>query len=280
MSDTIRKIRLSKGLTQEQVAKGYLTQGNYSKFEKGDIEVTASTFIGVMNNLDIGIEEFLYINNGYKYNEKEQIFRDFFSFPIIEVERLESFIVTCERYLERTTDPSISFIHKLCYHLIEIACEKDLLINQHQMKELVEHFMKKEQLYINDLYLINSILYLFPIDTLHLTMDYIEKSLKRYGDYQSIQRLEVNLRLNCSLILIKARKGNEALKQLKIIFPTVVKYKMGIQKAILLIRQGICEAQLGIQSKVDIIEKGRAILHALDEFELLDEMMLEVDMYS
>ena len=281
LSNSIKKIRIAKGLSQIAVSKGQLSQGNYSKFENGTIEITAKALIGILKNLDIELEELLYIDNGYRYSEKEQIYREFFRTPVNNLDLLQKFIFKCDQYLKNINneDTLILFIKKISQFLSESIKNNNIYFNKEQSQHLLNEFSKKEHLFVKDLYIINSIFFLFPIETAHLTMNYIETALKKYGDFQSISKVEVNLRMNYSLMLVKENLEKEALQQLKIALPLVKKYKMGIQMGILYIRMGICYNNLKIPVELDYIKKGTAILEVLEETELLVGMTNELNNY-
>lgn len=279
LHETIKRIRKDKGISQQQIALGYLSQSNYSKFENGTIEISAATFIGILSNLNMELEELLYINNNYEYSEREKIYRYFFRTPAKNKEELGDLILKCERFLENYTDQSVTFINKLCVILYKSLEKNEICINKNTAQDLLDEFKKKENLYIKDIYLINSIFFLFPTETAHLTMRYIETALKKYGDYQSINRMEVNLRLNYSLMLIKNCDENEALNQLIRTLPITKKYKLSIQMAILYIRLGICYNNLNIKTDLSFIKKGLSILETLDEVEVLNLMENEIQDY-
>lgn len=280
ISTTIRNIRLSKGLSQIQCSTGHISQANYSKFENGTIEISASALIGILDNLDLELEELLFIDNGYKYSEKEQIYRDFFRTPVNNQEQLKKFISRCDKYLIDSEDSLISFIQKISQFLIDSIQNKDIYFNKKQAElYLMNKFTEKEHLFIKDLYVVNSVFFLFPIETAHLTMKYIEEALKKYRDFQSINRLEINLRMNYSLMLLKENLEELALQQLNKALPLVKTYKLSIQMGILYIRMGICHNNLKTPVEIDYIKKGTNILEVLEEMDILRNMNDEINRY-
>lgn len=274
--ETIKKIRKDKGLSQQEVSSGYLSQSNYSKFEKGDIEIPFTTFIGILNNLNIGLEELLYIDNEYSYSEKEKIYREFFRTPVNNKKILENLILKCETFLDNYSDQLVSFIHKICVILNNSLEQNDIYFNKNTALCLLEVFSKKENLYEKDIYIINSIFFLFPIETARLTMEYIGTALEKYDDFHSINRLAVNLRMNYSLMLLKSGCETDALIQLEKALPLTQKYKLSVQMAILYIRMGICYNNLNIKLNTDFIQKGLNILEVLEEIEVLEIMEKEI----
>ena len=68
---------------------------------------------------------------------------------------------------------------KICLALIKSIDNGDINAAKFIAKELLDEFGKKDHLFIKDIYLINSIFFLFPIDSAHLTISYVEKALEK-----------------------------------------------------------------------------------------------------
>lgn len=275
----IKNIRTNKGLSQKDVAEGYLSQSNYSKYENGIIDIPINTFIGILDNLNISLEEILYIHNGYKYSQKEEIYRDFFRLPINSLETLEQLITRCDTYLETKNDSFISYIQEISMILKEAIKHNDIYQVKSIASNLLNQFQKNNTLYEKDLYLINSIFFLFPIETAHYTMQYIEKVVERYGEFHSISRILVNLRMNYSLMLLKEQQYAKAITILEKTLPLTKEYRMVAQMAVLYIRLGICQINLGMRSETNYINKGLTILDVIEEHDLLKIMNIEVEKY-
>lgn len=280
LSNAIRDIRLLKGMTQKEVSFSYISQGNYSKFENSTADIPSTALIGVLNNLNVELEEVLYIANGYSYSQEESLYREFFRFSITNKKLLEEFISKCENYLKVKDDSTITLLHQISLFLLEAFQNNDIFFKKKQALHFLKMFSNKEHLFIKDLYIINCIFFLFPIDVAHLTMEYINKSIKKYKDFHSINRIEVNFRMNYSLMLIKEHLEDIALQQLDIILPKVKNYKMHYQMAIISIRKGICLKNLGhCEDGNNYIQKGLLILEILEEHDIYLNMEKEIKRY-
>lgn len=275
----IKKIRIDRGLSQKDVAEGHLSQSNYSKYENGKIDIPINTFIGILDNLNINLDEILYIHNGYKYSPKEEIYRDFFRLPINNLDTLEQFISRCTTYLETKKDPFILYIHDISVILKEALMHHDIYYAKKIASNLLKKFNKNNTLYEKDLYLINSIFFLFPLETANYTMEYIEGVVEKYGEFNSMYRIFVNLRMNFSLMLIKENQFTKALTILEKTLPLTKKFRMTAQMAVLYIRIGICKKNLAIETETDYIAKGLNILDVIEEHDLLEIMNVEVKKY-
>lgn len=279
LSNAIREIRLLKGIKQKEVSFGWVSQGNYSKFENNTADIPSKAFISILKNLNIDLEEVFYIANGYCYSEEEELYREFFRFSITNIESLKLFIQKCEVYLENQQNQTITVLYEISLFLLQAFQSNNIFLNKEQVLHILEFFSNKEHLFIKDLYIINCIFFLFPIDVAHLTIGYIEKALKKYGDFQFINRIEVNLRMNYSLLLIKEHLEKQALEQLQKALSLAKSFKMSVLMGIIYVRMGICFNNLNLTQDINFIHKGKLILEVLDETDLLDRVNTEINNY-
>lgn len=68
--ETLRKIRLKKGLTQKEVYENIISKSYAVEFEKGKHQISTYILLEILQNLSIEIDEFLFIANNYNMNEK------------------------------------------------------------------------------------------------------------------------------------------------------------------------------------------------------------------
>ncbi len=62
---TLRKIRQNLQITQVEISSGIMSQSNYSKMEKGEIDVPFAKMVELLNRLGMTVNEFLFIHNDY-----------------------------------------------------------------------------------------------------------------------------------------------------------------------------------------------------------------------
>lgn len=71
--NTIKEIRVGKGLSQSFVVENTISQSNYSRFENGEIEISARAFINILNKMEVSFEEFLLFHQQEKANPRDSI---------------------------------------------------------------------------------------------------------------------------------------------------------------------------------------------------------------
>ena len=177
-------------------------------------------------------------------------------------------------------DTLIKNILNICDACI-ISQETDDFSHAHKVaRKLLNEFSKKNHLFIRDIYLINSIFFVFPIETAHLTMRYIESSIEKYRDFKEINLLIINLRMNYILMLMKEKLEKEALAEIEKVLPLVKKYKISLYLGVIYIRKGICLHNIKIASETDFIQKGSTLLEILEEFQMLELAQKEIEKYK
>lgn len=279
MGSVIKKIRSSKGLTQSYISnKSKMTQSNYSKFEKDSLEIRAASFILILDTMDISLQEFSFISNNYKLSNKEQILMDFFNTPYQSIEDLTKIQKRCFEYLDRNESSIIKDVTLICKALIIISDKNDFNEARLIVKPIWNRLSVNNEFYLYDLYLINSILYIFNIEEVLQMRDYLGRCYKKYKDYPFVNSIFINTYINISLLLIENQKYYEALKDLDFIYEICKKQKLFFKIAIILIRKGICIQKLNGDGK-ESIEKGLLWLESFEEEAALKIMKKEIETY-
>lgn len=73
--EIIRKIRISKSITLQEIAKESLSVSLLSKFERGETDITISKFINILNRLNVTFDEFLIFDEENLMNEQKKFLR-------------------------------------------------------------------------------------------------------------------------------------------------------------------------------------------------------------
>ncbi|MDI6667563.1 helix-turn-helix transcriptional regulator [Leuconostoc falkenbergense] len=70
---TIRQIRLAKGITQPEIYAGVMSRSFYSEFEHNHHHIRVDQFIALLKNLNVDISEFLFIANHYDFDDENEL---------------------------------------------------------------------------------------------------------------------------------------------------------------------------------------------------------------
>ncbi|MBD8032490.1 MULTISPECIES: XRE family transcriptional regulator [Solibacillus] len=278
---TIKKIRVGKGLSQRYVSNNICTQGNFSKFELGENkDIKHSTLSEFLVRIETSYEEFKYINNGYNMSLRDEIINNFYNQTYNNSDNLLQLQQSCISYLnECPEDKLISKINIIIKSLRILANTNDI----HNAKLLAEpiwtELSRRDNLYLSDIFLLNAILYIFPVDTAVEMKNFAFRHIEKYKNFQNINRIKINFLVNLSLLYLKNNDYNMALEQLENSIELCKIEKQFINLSICYIRKGVCLNNMGTRG-LYWINKGMSMLEVLDQFDLLSILKAEIKQYS
>lgn len=248
---TLKKIRESLLLTQIDMSTGIMSQSNYSKVEKGEIDIPFSKMIDLLNRLGMSVDEFIYIHHDYtkipgtqlnllykmSTNDKTQVSKN--------IEKLKKIKKPDQRDHELLAIlEAMLFISE---HKYDMAKEKAYIV----WKRLEKH----DNWYLYDIKLINSILYVFPVDIAESIVSLSIKRLKSYANLKSIKGLSANMQLNYLLLLIENKRFEQALERANTLISYCIAQNLYQQLSLCYIRKGIILTNLTKKSILNGIRK-------------------------
>lgn len=278
---TIKQIRIGKGMTQKEVCMGIISQGNYSKFESGenpDIKVTILQ--ALLLRLNLPMDEFLYIHNGYKYHEKIAIQRTLYESLYNDPDMLEIQLQRAKHYLQHEpNDQDMQIFAQMVKGLIVLAKTGDFEQTRKLVEPIWEKLSKRNELLVSDIYILNNILFVFPLETAMDIMQFLFRQIERYDNYRLIKRMHYTLVLNASLLQIRAQQFSEAIALLDTVLPNLQQKKLYTQLAVGYIRKGICLNNVS-KDGTELIEKGKNILLAMEMHKMWQALEEEIIKYT
>ena len=272
-----KEIRESKGLTQEEVCGNVLSRTSLSKIESGKVTPKYENMEFLLRQINMSFEEFDYICHLYQPSQRTEIMQTYLNMnSIIGSSDLVNFFETCQDYLKTHHDLPIEEIRDMLEIVIHIRQHgTEQLSNQvkQTVKKLWEKIEKQDTWYENDLKILNTILFSFPIEHLHLITEKILQRLEVYKNFQHLHDLRVAILLNLSTIYLYNKDKNMC-KQICYTLLEDAKNKKSYDRlAICYVRIGICT------DDAKLIQKGFSLLELTDETSMLSHLKKEVKTY-
>ncbi len=181
---------------------------------------------------------------------------------------------TCQDYLKVHHDLPIEEIRDMLEVVIYIRQHGtgQLLIQVEQtVKKLWEKIEKQDTWYESDLKILNTILFSFPIEHLHLITEQILQRLEEYKNYRHLYELRMTILLNLSTIYLYNQDKNTCQQICYTLLEDAKKKKRYDILAIAHVRIGICT------SNDHLIQKGFSLLELTDETSMLSHLRKEVE---
>lgn len=272
-----KEIRESKGLTQEEVCGNVLSRTSLSKFESGKATPKYENMEFLLRQINMSFEEFEYICHLYQSSQRTEIMQTYLNTSsIFGTSSLVNLFETCQDYLKIHHDLPIEEIRNMLEIVIHIRQHgTEQLSDQvkQTVKKLWEKVEKQDIWYESDLKILNTILFSFPIEHLHLITGKILQRLEEYKNYQHLYELRMAILLNLSTIYLYNQDRNMCQQICYTLLEDAKNKKSYDRLAICYVRIGIC------RDDYKLIQKGFSLLELTDETSMLSHLQKEVETY-
>ena len=272
-----KEIRESKGLTQEEVCGDVLSRTSLSKIESGKATPKYENMEFLLRQINMSFEEFDYICHLYQPSQRTEIMQTYLNMTsIIGSSSLVHFFEICQDYLKTHYDLPIEEIRDMLEIVIHIRQHGTEQLSD-QVKQTVKKLWKKiekqDTWYESDLKILNTILFSFPIEHLHLITGKILQRLEVYKNYQHLYDLRMAILLNLSTIYLYHQDKNMCQQICYTLLEDAKNEKSYDMLAICYVRIGIC------RNDANLIQKGFSLLELTDEISMLAYLKKEVETY-
>ena len=272
-----KEIRESKGLTQEEVCGGVLSRTSLSKIESGKVTPKYENMDFLLRQMNMSFEEFDYICHLYQPSQRTEIMQTYLNMnSIIGGSGLVNLFQKCQDYLKTHHDLPIEEISDMLEVVIYIRQHGTGELSDHAeqvVKKLWRKIEKQDTWYESDLKILNTILFTFPIEHIHLITGKILQRLEVYKNYQHLYDLRMAILLNLSTIYLYNQDKNMCQQICYTLLEDAKKKKSYDRLAICYVRIGICT------DVSKLIQKGFSLLELTDETSMLSHLQKEVDTY-
>ena len=272
-----KEIRESKGLTQEEVCGNVLSRTSLSKIESGKVTPKYENMEFLLRQINMSFEEFDYICHLYQPSQRTEIMQTYLNMnSIIGGSGLVHFFETCQNYLKTHHDLPIEEIRdmlEVVIHIRQYGTEQLSDQVKQTIQKLWEKIEKQDTWYESDLKILNTILFSFPIEHLHLITGKILQRLEIYKNYQHLYDLRMAILLNLSTIYLYHQDRNMCQQICYTLLEDAKNKKSYDRLAICYVRIGIC------RDDAKLIQKGFSLLELTDETSILAFLKKEVEIY-
>lgn len=270
-----KEIRESKGLSQKAVAGTGISRQSLISFEKGESMPRYETMDYLLRQINMDFAEFEYICNHYQQNSRQKIYTAYLNLlHSAKTEEFQALLEKCQDYLKTNHDIPIQRFSDT----IEIFMEIQTINSFSEISKPVQHITEKiwqelerqDTWYRSDLRMLNTILYFFPIETVHLMTDRILQTLEKYKDFEHIKSGQLALLTNLSTIYLYNDHMSDCSRILDLIIPIAKAEKRYDMLAFAQVRHGICNQNEAL------IQQGLKLLELMEEKENLETAKEEV----
>lgn len=198
IGSTLKNIRKEKGLTQHDVCTDICSRTFLSKIENNESIPNTFVMANILSNLNISFDEFFFLTHEFqkdKFRYKEKICTTFFSLRD-NYEELDDIIFECHTFLNKYSDTFINEILIVSTFLKDIKIKSDCDFDKFDLHLIWERMQKMNILTLNEIKLINCILFYFPKNIAKNIAVFLLNQLKKYNGYSNSSTLIMSIHLN------------------------------------------------------------------------------------
>ncbi|OJF92144.1 helix-turn-helix domain-containing protein [Alkalibacterium sp. 20] len=277
IGETLKNIRLSLGFIQSQVCKNIMSQSNYSKVEKGEIDISFSKMVELLNRLDMSVDEFMYIKNDYKKHAHSQMSK-LKNLKFNDTELIAEYKHRLDRKEKLTTrELEIVAIYDA---LILIGEKNDFKAAKEKIKPIWERLEKYDNWYLYDIQIINNIIYLFPVNTAVSIGQLAVNQLEKYKEMRGVNNLSISIQMNLLLLLIENGQYEAALDEVDRLIPSCISKNLTMHLAVCYVRKGLLMELLSQTGSEEWYDNGYKLLEIMQNDKLKKELQKEVSQYK
>ncbi|MBC1983446.1 helix-turn-helix domain-containing protein [Listeria booriae] len=221
---TIRHIRKMKGMRQKDFSK--ITQAGIANIESSRCNITLDSLLSILNDFEMSIREFVYIQNDYQLSPTESIFFDFTNTKhSIDREQGDLLLKNMTSYLDKNPLDFIAY----CMYVIEdvylrITAENTYDINSPEANKIWEILNPRPEWSYQEVFIMSKLFFIFPIDIGEEMVNRIELRMIKYLDYYKDVHFDATFYMNVGKYYIHKNRLDIARKYLKKTIPLCKKY--------------------------------------------------------
>lgn len=270
---TIRKLRISRRITQQELANDLFDRSELSKIEHSELAVSYENEIELIKRLSLTPDEFEYISNNYTLSFKRRLLHRFFELEI-STDTADNSIADIEALLQDCflveNDGDIERIKTILEALLLANKPKGLDKAKKMVQPIwFDYLAKTKILTITDIYVLNTILFAFDYETANEIIAKIIMVIDR--DYPFKKSLKINTLINQAMIEMLDHKFKLAADNMLKLKPLIK--KLGQYDKLLVIRARIAVCQ---KDKTKALEQV-SLLEKIEAQQLANNLKSEIN---
>lgn len=247
---TIQRIRTGKNISQAVLSENIISRPHLSLIENDKYDLSFNTLLKLLQKMHISMEEFLYLTENYTVSEVRKLSVQLMSAANKgSIDELEEIQKKAKSKLNSQEDFEYFHLYLLTKTYIYLWNNNFKL--DEEVEKIVQpikgYLLNLSEWYIYDLKLLNNILFVFNLSSIHSISKKVLKSLEKYKDYPSARNDYLFLLINMSTYYIEKGLYQESLE-----FSCLGKEKVNnniYEKIVLDINDSVANIKLGKESK-------------------------------
>ena len=183
---TMKSIRKQKGLTQKELYTGVVSKSFYSDFEADKYSVSVDKFQGLLHNLNISFEEFLYFHNQMNLSDTQKLEKeidDYYKRGKFE----ELFSIYQKNYTSSIRE--VRYLASKAYLLVLITNSNFYNFSRDPLNEIISNLELTKSWTLNEIKLAKLVLLSIPEKRIQESFKFYKKISEELSKYMNFSNL-------------------------------------------------------------------------------------------
>lgn len=206
IGEIFKKLRTDKKYSLKKVSEGILSISLLSKFERGDSEITISKFFLLLKRLNISLEEFGFILNGYKeadiHINMKEINQAYLNNNI-------SFLIHLENQALENWEKTNNIAYKLSSIMIKSIAydlDKNILLTQKDIDFFVDYLFKIDNWNLFEIILFGNSMHILKKETAIILSKEMLKKTFLYLDNKKVKEELLRVIINTIIFCLEKKE--------------------------------------------------------------------------
>ncbi|MCW6681135.1 hypothetical protein NHG33_08010 [Aerococcaceae bacterium NML130460] len=201
LGEWIKQLREEKGLSIKDVCGNRISRSAYSRFVAGETDMYASNFFYLLKRLNVTLEEFMYIKNGYSESEITIFFKEIQQIMISKnIKKLVELRDECYSLSESLNDQK-QHMGLICDIYLKRSGESPF--NSDAEKNLKAYFNNTLSWTAYELILFNNCLHIFDVSYVKIVSKRVISGFKRYEKLSKMSNNLVRFLVNLGIYYLQ-----------------------------------------------------------------------------
>ena len=269
----IRELRLSKGLTLNELAKDIVSVPFLSKYERGGSDISVEHFFQLMDRLNVRLSEFEALNANLK-QETQDSFLEKYSYAANNdnLILLNQLLADEKQYYQQSAN--IRHLHNQIILKQYINNMTHLPYNQEDSKVIKDYLMKVEDWHLYEIELFGNSIFFLPLATSEFLVKTAIKKTYLMDKISNNKHVLAQVIANVITRMIEAEEILKAQKLIELAKKQLTNTNFYYEKNYIHFFEGYCLLKSGKELGKKYCEQALEVMKILEDYELANHLTI------
>ena len=269
----IRELRLSKGLTLNELAKDIVSVPFLSKYERGGSDISVEHFFQLMDRLNVRLSEFEALNANLK-QETQDSFLEKYSYAANNdnLILLNQLLADEKQYYQQSAN--IRHLHNQIILKQYINNMTHLPYNQEDSKVIKDYLMKVEDWHLYEIELFGNSIFFLPLATSEFLVKTAIKKTYLMDKISNNKHVLAQVIANVITRMIEAEEILKAQKLIELAKKQLTNTNFYYEKNYIHFFEGYCLLKSGKELGKKYCEQALEVMKILEDYELANRLTI------